>query len=95
MRHRLGGIALAFGGALGDGLFDRGEIGFSQLEPVGCARLRPLPALAGADQRDDVVPLRKDPSDCGCGDARPPGMRDFAQALNQRKIVVEILASEA
>ena len=57
--------------------------------------LRPLPAFAGADQRDDLLALGEHPGDRRRGDADAARMGCFAQSLDQREIVVEIVAGKA
>ena len=95
MRHLLGGVARAGGGARRKCVGERRQMRRRQFDVERAERLRQPVASARADQRHDVVALRGDPGDRDLRRRCTDFAGDGAQAFDQRQICVEIAALEA
>ncbi|MDT5251421.1 MAG: hypothetical protein QOH07_356, partial [Mycobacterium sp.] len=94
-RHLRGVVAVAGGGVLGYRGFDRGELLGAQFDVDRAQRFGQPLALAGPDERDDVVALGIHPCDRDLRDGHTEFGCHVSQPLDQGQVAVQVLAAEA
>src|ERR1700756_1791992 len=88
-------IALAGGDAGRERFGQRGKMLWRKLYVERAERFCETIAVAGADQRDDVASLRRDPGDRDLRGRGADVLRDRAEFFHQRQVGVEIVARKA
>src|SRR3954447_12360399 len=93
--HRLGGVALALGGADRERLVELLEVLVGQVDVRGCDVLLEVLDALGARDRHDVVTAREDPGDRDLARLHVVLLGDLLDGADEFHVLVEDLALEA